>query len=308
MNFYIYPDVTSDKRQKAGPIVGMRLLQKGLKEHIIVHKIKNIIITNSFSDIKNSIIWCWSVFPNKGDIDFLHKNNNRIICGPNTFFSNPSNIKTSEMYIFECKKIYDFILHPNQYAANDLISNEKNTIYEFVYPVDIDKINKIRDNLKDNMNDNKRDIDILIYCKFDYKKNHELLLERYGSKYKITSLIYGQYENNDFIKLALKSKCCIYLSTGETGGIACCEILCCGCPIVSHKSNLNLADDNINCIKLEGNADFYWYKAKIDEIIQKTMRMDNAIIMKDAQIRFSTNNVVMSTINTINKIINHKHA
>jgi hypothetical protein len=245
-------------------------------------------------------VWHWNVFSNKEDIDHILNNENIVICGPNTFFSDPRNINHCEQYIFSSKRIHEFFLHPNQYSNYEFkyIREANNNIYDFLYPVDIDMINECKNN---KMNKN-RDIDILLYCKFEYQENYDLIMKRYASKYKIETLLYGNYEKLELINTALRSKCCIYLSTGETGGIACCEIFCCGCPIISHKNNLNLGDDTINCFKLNGNQDFYWFEKKTNDIIIKAMNMDNDIIMDLAQQKFHPDNIIKTTIDTIDKL------
>ena len=234
----------------------------------------------------------------------------------NTFFSSPSKgIKEHEAYIFDCGKINDFMLHPRQYSKYDCIYSPKNTVYNFYYPVDVERINSVITSVDVNNDNNvnitekcvSRDIDVLIYCKFNYQQYREFFVQRNKDKLKMEVVVYGAYNQTDLLKLARRSKCCLYLSYGETGGIAVCEILCCGCPIIGYRENLNLGDNDINCYKLDSNNFMIKHPDKFDDIIDRVQKYDHETIMKTAQLKYHPRSVALKTLNTLTAILQTRH-
>ncbi|VBB17896.1 glycosyltransferase [Yasminevirus sp. GU-2018] len=300
MNLYIYPDVSEASNNKSGPVVGMKLLQRHMLDIIKETGVTDIHITKSYSTLKSSIVWHWNVFSSVDSIKGILEKGNTLICGPNTFFSSPSKgIKDHEMFIFECGKIKEFMLHPRQYSKYDFIHSPKNTVHNFYYPVDVDRINSVIATDSDTV----RDIDVLIYCKFNYQKYLEYFVQNSKNTLKMEIVIYGAYNQTDLLKLARRSKCCLYLSYGETGGIAICEILCCGCPIIGYRENLNLGEHDINCYKLDSNDVIIKHSDKLDDIIERVQGYDHCSIMRNAQLKYNPRSVALNTLNTLSTIL-----
>lgn len=293
----IINDVSNLSNPSGGPSICMKLLQNEIKKQIIENvENKNIFeITSSYNHVRDSLVWHWSPIYHIELIDKLINNNNVIICGPNSFFKG-GEITEYEKYLIENSKYKYLFLHPKQYSASEyfkkFINNTK--IYDIIYPVD--------PKCYMSSSSSVRIYDILIYKKFGCKDTFESVTKIF-SDYKINVVEYGNYKIEDLVLFAAHSKCCIYLSCGETGGTACAEILCNGCPIISYYGNLTYGDNNKNCIKLPDNGTFIYKPNLILEYYEECLKMDNLKISTEAREKFDLKNIASNTISLLKEIL-----
>lgn len=297
----VMTDVSNLINPVGGPSICMKLLQNEIKKQITVHnssEIPEIIITSSYLNIKDSVVWHWSPIYDTEMLDLLIENNNIIICGPNSFFRG-GNVTEYEKYLIENKKFHYLFLHPKQYSTSDYFKEhtKEAKIYEIIYPVDFKCFM--------SSNNIEREYDVLIYKKYGCEDTFKSLIETLKD-YKTNVITYGNYKIDELIHLSARSKCCIYLSCGETGGTACAEILCNGCPIISYYGNLTYGDDTINCIKLPDNGTFIYKPYLILEHIKTCMKMNNNEIATNARIKFNTEKIAVDCIQMLKSIaLNH---
>lgn len=285
----IINDVSNVENPTGGPTICMKLLQNEIK-----NQTNDITITSSYENISNSIVWHWSPLYEIDLIEKILKNNNILICGPNSFFKG-GDITNYEKYLIENKKYSYLFLHPKQYAESNYfckyINNTK--IFDIVYPVN--------PNCYVSNNDIDRTYDILYYKKFKcdetYKNTTDFL-----NQYTSNTITYGQYDINQLTYLSARSKCCIYLSCGETGGTACAEMLCNGCPIISYYGNLTYGDDGENCIKLPDNGSFIHKTDMIETYVKQCFSMNNNEILIKARSKFDIKNITANVISTLKNI------
>jgi hypothetical protein len=295
----IISDVSNLPNPVGGPSICMKLLQNEIKRQL-EHTTTEVefIITSAYEGIKDSVVWHWSPIYRIDLIDKLVENNNVIICGPNSFFKG-GDVTAYEKYLIENKKYTYLFLHPKQYSTStyfkQFIKDVK--IYDIVYPV----------NPSCYLSSPyvARMYDILIYKKFGCDDTYRSVMKIFSS-YKTNTITYGEYKIDQLINLATTSKCCIYLSCGETGGTACAEILCNGCPIISYYRNLTYGDDGKNCIKLPDNGSFIYKPDLILEHYNTCLKMNNITIATDAREKFDLTKIASNTIALLKKI-SQKH-
>lgn len=291
---FIYPNVSNVINPKGGPTICMKILQNSIIKVLESNEDFNFIkVVNNITNIKNSIIWHWTPIYSIDNIKKIIENNNIFICGPNSFFHG-GEITDYEQYLIENKLFKYLFLHPNQYSENLYLKKfiSDTTIFDITYPISqlcFNPINNIRTN------------DILIFHKFfcDDKCN-ELKINL--SKYKIIYMKYGEYKFEDLIHNSLLSKCCIYLSYGETGGSACAEIMSSGCPIISYYGNLTYGDDGVNCFKLPDNGTFTYNFNLINELIIKCFQMDNLNISNYTRDKFNIDKITSKVFENLKNI------
>lgn len=291
----IINDVSNLQNPTGGPSICMNLLQKEIKKQILNSDDENAIkITSSYDGIENSLVWHWSPIYQINLIDKLVENNNIIICGPNSFFKG-GNITDYEKYLIENKKYQYLFLHPKQCSSSEYFSKyiENIPIYDIIYPVNPE--------CYFSLHQTTRIYDILIYKKFGCENTYESVIKMFDG-YKINVITYGDYKIEELVKFAASSKCCIYLSCGETGGTACAEILCNGCPIISYYGNLTYGDNEKNCIKLPDNGTFIYKPEVILEHYNTCLKMDNLNIAKEARDKFNLEKIATNTIDLLKNI------
>jgi hypothetical protein len=142
---------------------------------------------------------------------------------------------------------------------------------------------------------------VLIYKKYGCDDTYNSVKKIFES-YTTNTVTYGEYCVDDLANLSSCSKCCIYLSCGETGGTACAEILCNGCPIISYYGNLTYGDDKQNCIKLPDNGTFICKPKLILEYYHSCLSMDNLTISSEAREKFDLTKIASNTISLLKKI------
>lgn len=292
---FIINDVSNLSNPVGGPSICMKLLQNEIKSQL-KHDISKFefVITSNYTGITNSLIWHWSPLYHTKIIDTLIANNNVIICGPNSFFRG-GDITDYEKYLIENKKYQYLFLHPKQYANSSyfkqFITNTKN--FDIIYPVD--------PKCYVSTPFVTRPFDILIYKKFNCENTYESVMKIFSS-HSTNVVTYGTYKIDELVELASMSKCCIYLSCGETGGTACAEILCNGCPIISYYGNLTYGDDKKNCIKLPDNGTFIYRPELILEYFNICCEMDNLTIANDAREKFDLQKIARETISLLKEL------
>ena len=293
-NIVIINDVSNIQNPVGGPSICMKLLQNEIKSQMKYNKHINLNITNSYADVKDSLVWHWSPIYKIEFIDMLINNGNIIICGPNSFFKG-GGVTEYEKYLIENKNYKYLFLHPKQYSNSTYFQQflENITIYDIIYPVDprcyvsspeIDRI-----------------YDVLIYKKFGCEDTYNSVIKIFQS-YNTNTVSYGSYKIEHLTYLASRSKCCIYLSCGETGGTACAEILCNGCPIISYCGNLTYGDDNENCIKLPDNGTFLYKPHVILQHYDTCSKMDNLLITNKAREKFDIEKITSNILSLLAKI------
>lgn len=291
----IINDVSNLQNPIGGPSICMKLLQNEIKKQITLFDDSDMItITSTYDGIENSLVWHWSPIYHINLIDKLIKNNNTLICGPNSFFKG-GNVTDYEKYLIENKKYNYLFLHPKQYFFLEYFNKhiENIPIYDIIYPV----------NPQCYMSCpyTARKYDLLIYKKFSCEDTFQSVIKIFEG-YKLNVVSYGNYEIKDLITFAACSKCCIYLSCGETGGTACAEILCNGCPIISYYGNLTYGDDKKNCIKLPDNGTFIYKPKIILEHYNTCLTMNNLSIASEAREKFNLKKIASDTIELLKKI------
>jgi len=260
----------------------MKLIQTKLKKNRNIQFIKN---NSDLLNIKNNIIWLWFLIDTESInlIDNIIKNNNRLICGPNTLFKGGHPHTTTEKYLCsKTKYIAKYIIHTKHYKNRLINSGIKSKFLIVDLPINtsiLPKINKTREKC------------ILIYIKRSQLKKIANKLRKVLYDYKIFFIQYGLYKREELLRTANNCKCCIYLGPGESAGLAVIEILCSGCPIISFKDNLHFGEDNINSFKLENNKMLEDNKLVLDLVI-RCMNLNNVSIANNARIRFNTNNII----------------
>jgi len=291
----IISDVSNLSNPIGGPSICMKLLQNEIKKQLSnTLDESNFEITSAYDHVYNSLVWHWCPIYKIELIDKLVKNNNIIICGPNSFFKG-GDITHYEKYLIENKKYSYLFLHPKQYSLSayfkQFINNTK--IYDIVYPVDpkcyISSSNILRI------------YDLLIYKKFGCDDTFNSVMNIF-SKYSINVVEYGNYKIDDLVNLASSSKCCIYLSCGETGGTACAEILCNGCPIISYFGNLTYGNDGVDCVKLPDNGTFICKPDIILKHYNTCLNMNNLFIASEARKKFDLTKIASETISLLKNI------
>lgn len=289
----IISDVSNLQNPTGGPSICMKLLQNEMIRQIKAGMFGDIefSITSGYTDVKDSIVWHWSPIYHISLIDLLVENKNIIICGPNSFFKG-GQITDYEKYLIENKKYTYLFMHPKQYSTSVYFKEhvESIKIFDIIYPV----------NPKCYLSSPfiARIYDVLIYKKFGCEDTFKSV-EKMLKNYKTNTVTYGEYQIEQLVELSASSKCCIYLSCGETGGTACAEILCNGCPIISYFGNLTYGDDRINCIKLPDNGTFIYKPDIIIEHIETCMKMNNTTIAVEAREKFDLEKIASNTIKTL---------
>jgi hypothetical protein len=291
----IINDVSNVYNPIGGPSICMKLVQNEIKRQM---KNENLItITNDYTDISNSVIWHWSPIYNIDILDkLLNNNNNILICGPNSFFKG-GDLTNYEKYLIENKKYSYLFLHPKQYSTSPYLKQYMKDvkIYDIIYPVS--------PHCYKSFPCITRIYDILFYKKFGCDDTYKSISSAL-SNYTSNTLTYGSYKIEELIELSSCSKCCIYLSYGETGGSACAEILCNGCPIISYYGNLTYGDDEINCIKLPDNGTFLYEINLVEKYVQKCFNMNNALIAENAREKFNLEKITSQIISILKDIAN----
>lgn len=291
----IINDVSNLKNPVGGPSICMKLLQNEIKKQL-VDTVDNSLfeLTSAYDHVHDSIVWHWSPIYQIELIDKLISNNNIIICGPNSFFKG-GNVTDYEKYLIENKKYKYLLLHPKQYSASLYFKQfaQDIQIYDIVYPVD-PKCYISSPSIA-------RTYDVLIYKKFGCDDTY-CSVKKIFESYTTNVVTYGEYCVDDLINFAACSKCCIYLSCGETGGTACAEILCNGCPIISYYGNLTYGDNKQNCIKLPDNGTFIFKPELILEHYKTCFTMNNIAISSKAREKFDLTKIASNTISLLKNI------
>lgn len=291
----IISDVSNLGNPIGGPSICMKLLQNEIKKQLLNTSDKSIFeITSAYDNVYDSIVWHWSPIYHIDLINKLIENNNIIICGPNSFFKGGS-VTDYEQYLIENKKYTYLFLHPKQYATSPYFKQfvKDVKIYDIIYPVN--PTCYLSSPYIARMHD------ILIYKKFGCDDTYRSVMKTFAS-YRTNTITYGDYKIEELVGLSACSKCCIYLSCGETGGTACAEILCNGCPIISYYGNLTYGDDGINCIKLPDNGTFIFKPDLLIEHYNTCLKMDNVLIASEAREKFDLTKIACNTISLLKKI------
>lgn len=290
----IINDVSNLENPVGGPSICMKLLQNEIMKQLSVLDISQFVITNEYDNVNDSIVWHWSPIYNIEFIDKLLKNNNIIICGPNSFFKG-GDVTDYEKYLIENKTYKYLFLHPQQYSNNVYFKQHTQGIetYDIVYPVD--------PSCYLSSPHIERIYDILIYKKFGCYDTYSSVMKIF-SFCKINTITYGNYKIEDLVYLSASSKCCIYLSCGETGGTACAEILCNGCPIISYYGNLTYGDDGKNCLKLPDNGTFIYKPDLLVSHYNTCTKMNNEMIAIKAREKFDLTKIALYIMSLLKKI------
>lgn len=293
MIIYIYPDITDIEHVKGGPEIGMQVLQRNIKH--IINNLKISFIKFTKDKFKNNcILWHWLPFYNTTIFDYYKKNNVFLICGPNTIFRHPGiKIEDDEKKVLTCKNVGVIITHTED-SSITLLKHFKRSIKNYIIPYPV-KSNILIDYNK------TRTIDILIYKKHNCENTYKFIFNQLKDKYNIKIIEYKNYKIKELIDLSSISKCCIYLSYGESGGIAVLEILSSGCPIISFKSNLGYGIDKKDCYQLNSNDDFYNIEY-ILELYNKCLLIDNKELAINTRNKFNETSVSKKTVDILNEI------
>ncbi len=267
-----------------GPFVKMKVFQK------LLSKRKNIKIVNQLINRKNIILWQWLHFPTDKMIEHYEKTNAKLILGTNTFFRKKP-MTEGEKRIINSKNVILFFANSEKHANAIRQYNKTAKIKVIPTPVELSLLKPY---------DKPRKYDILIFKKHCDDKILPFLLENLKG-YEITVLEYGSYQRVEIFTKSSQSKCCLYLSRGESGGLAIAEMLCEGCPIISYQGNLNYGINGENCFMLENQNDMYDIN-KINNLIEKTIVLDNKQIAINAQHKFNPVNIVNEILEELEKL------
>lgn len=281
----IMNDISEMLNPVGGPSICMKLLQNEIKKQST-----EIVMSRNY-EITNSLIWHWSPIYEIELIQKLISNNNIIICGPNSFFKG-GDITEYEKYLIE-NKIYKYLfLHPKQYAQSEYFSKyiDDVKIYDIIYPVD-PKCYVWNETIE-------RCYDVLFYKKFGCEDTYKNMSQKL-SMFKCNTIEYGKYNIDELVYLSSRSKCCIYLSCGETGGTACAEMFCNGCPIISYYGNLTYGDDGVNCIKIPDNGTFICNSDVILSHVHTCFSMNNRQIAENARNKFDVTKIAKNIISLL---------
>ena len=150
--------------------------------------------------------------------------------------------------------------------------------------------------------------DLLIYLKHgEEAKNifQEFKRTEFYNKRKVIEFIYGTYKKRHLYNAARASRVCLYLSYGETGGMASEEIMSCGCPIVSMKRDtpLGINKKTVNWVS---------EKREIPEIIQAIRECEKYVrleVRNTAIDRFNIDKcveILLANLKEINNLQNER--
>ena len=272
----IHNDIS--RKRNHGPRISTAALQRHLKKMIRQNKISWVRFSNKRKYYEDAINWIWGI---GGDgikiIVECEKKGIPYIVGPNILFEQGRPLYEHEMLAINSRHCLGYFYLSDshgdlikQYLSDQVVGK----MYQFFKPVW--PVPKMFKEIK---------YDLLIYLKHgeeakkifqDFKRT-----EFYKQK-KVVEFIYGAYKKRHLYKAARASHVCLYLSYGESGGMATEEIMSCGCPIVSMKRDtpLGVNKKTVNWISEEREI------PELIQAIKECERYDRLEVRNTALSRF----------------------
>lgn len=230
----IHNDITFKRNH--GPRISTAALQRRIKKKIRKENISWIKFSNKRKYHKDAINWVWGIGGNGINIiTECERMGIPYIVGPNILFEQGRPIYEHEILAINSKHCLGYFYLSDthgdqirQHLSNEVIGK----MYQFFKPVW--PVPKMFKPIK---------YDLMIYLKHGAEAKeifNNFQKTGFYKQKKVIELIYGSYKKRHLYKIAGSSRVCLYLSFGETGGMATEEIMASGCPIVSMEKDTPL--------------------------------------------------------------------
>lgn len=269
-----------------GPFNGMWALQEELRKRISNNDPDWLAIGGRLKEGDWPWIWCWkdrqlALDCENAGIPF--------VAGPNVLFLNSRvpRVDETEAGILDARQCKAFFCHSAWYA--ELIGNNINStscpdLYTWPYPIDP---------LPGSPQSPK--LDLLIYSKSGIGRS-KLTSELSATVGRSHVIEYGNFKREQLFETARQSRCCVYLSTREHGGLALSELLLAGCPAVGVPEGAPLIRHGVTGIHCE------WELNSMVSAIRDCYSFDRRKVASEARSEFESKHVADRVIGILRNV------
>jgi hypothetical protein len=202
------------------------------------------------------------------------------ILGPNVLFMNSRCPRSTlqERLLCEARSCRLLFTESDWYAdliRANLASTNRADVVLWPYP-----ITPLPDKTEVPGSGESRPYEVLIYAKSGFTRR---LLRELGRTFRRSvRVIYGYYDRQRLLDLAVRSSCCLYFSDDDRGPLALAEILLCGCPAIGVARGAPWIEPGVNGVLVDSLQSV----PAISEAVRAACTLDREAIAARAREQF----------------------